>query len=327
MSEQPEDVRQWIQELITRSASDKLQNLQRFEELLRRLSRGEIEHTNLREEYLRFAQQESNRYINDLTRVGLSFYNTLLELNRQYNERFFEYVYKDQHLSPDETGGKRREPKVIAMDLHGPLGGVAGRSFVIENQRAESVSVSFMVSAFESEDGATSFRPPLQLEPSRFSMRPGEEHLVAIKISLLEKLFEVGSVYTAVVVVSGFEDLHLRLRVWAEPVEKENTSPKSKRERKHASGLTLRPIEDEDEAIQADDLRRILGIGPVYANKLQTGGIRSFDQLANANQETLQRLIGRIGATQAEHQRWRQQARFANARDWANLEKLQESLS
>ena len=100
MSEQPQDIRQWIQELVSRSAKDQIQNLQRLEELMRRATAGDIDQNVLRSEYLRFARQESTRYINDLTRVGLSFYNTILELNKQYNDRFFQQAYQQPTAPP-----------------------------------------------------------------------------------------------------------------------------------------------------------------------------------------------------------------------------------
>jgi hypothetical protein len=222
MNSQPNDLRQWIQELIASSAADQLYNLKRLEELLRRATRGELDGPGLREEYLNFAREESTRYINDLTRVGLSFYNTLLELNRHYNDRFFEQVTQERrtqngasHRSDPGVGSS--QPRVVTMELHAPLGSEAARSFILENQRTEPVQVSFLVSEFASNNGAESFRSPLQLSPPRFTMRPGEEHSVRVQIPLLPEFFTPGQVYTATVVVSGFENLHLLLRVWAEP--------------------------------------------------------------------------------------------------------------
>jgi hypothetical protein len=77
MNKPPDDISQWIQELIKRSATDQAVSQKRFEELVRRTTRGEVSQAELRDEYLRFAQQEGLRYIRDLTRVGLGFYNTL----------------------------------------------------------------------------------------------------------------------------------------------------------------------------------------------------------------------------------------------------------
>jgi hypothetical protein len=225
MSSNPNDVRQWIQELIQRSATDQLHNLQRFEEMVRRASHGEFDGDTLRSEYLQFAREESARYISDLTRVGLSFYNTLIELNRNYNDRFFERASTANHRQNGTSDGGESELHVVEMDLRGPLRGEARRTFVIENRRAEAVSVSFLVSEFADESGQTSFRPPLQLSPARFSMQPGEERQVHLSIPLLEEFFSVGPVYSATLIASGFQNLHLHLNVRADaPVSPNGSS-------------------------------------------------------------------------------------------------------
>jgi predicted flap endonuclease-1-like 5' DNA nuclease len=315
MSNQPDDIRQWIQELISRSAADNMQNLKRFEEMLRRTLRGEGDPTALREEYLRFAQQESSRYINDLTRVGLSFYNTLLELNRHYNDRFFEHVLKEQRNAPG--GAEKAAPRVIPMALSGPLGGDASRSFVIENQRGEPAAVSFLVSEFTSQDGAASFRPPLQLSPARFSLKPGEERVVGLQIPLLKEFFVPGQVYEATVIVSGFEDLQLQLQVRADPppAPAAEAAPPARR------GPVFQPVEETpvppaaaaapppEAAPPADDLGQVKGIGPATVRKLHAGGIRTFARLADCAPGDLERILGAGGAARAHREQWQEQAR------------------
>jgi hypothetical protein len=78
MNDQTDDIRQFIQELLSRSATDNMRNLQRFGDMLRRVSRGDVDQETIREEFLEFARDESERYVRDLTRVGLNFYNTFL---------------------------------------------------------------------------------------------------------------------------------------------------------------------------------------------------------------------------------------------------------
>lgn len=244
MSSNPNDVRQWIQELIQRSATDQLHNLQRFEEMVRRASRGDIDGASLRDEYLQFAREESARYINDLTRVGLSFYNTLIELNRHYNDRFFEQVSAASRQTNGHSGEGEDELRVVEMELHGPVGGEARRAFVIENRRAEPVSVSFLVSEFADESGQTGFRPPLQLSPARFTMEPGEERQVTLTIPLLEEFFAVGQTYTATLIASGFQNLHLHLKVRAEALVDSPNGAGDNSEGEKTGGLIFQPVDE-----------------------------------------------------------------------------------
>lgn len=334
MNSQSNDLRQWIQELITRSATDQLYNLKRFEELLRRAASGGLDGPALREEYLNFAREESTRYINDLARVGLSFYNTLLELNRHYNDRFFEQVTQARRSQDAAAGVDRNgsgtepgQPHVVTMELHAALRAEAARTFILENRRTEPVQVSFLVSEFTSENGAESFRSPLQLNPARFSMRPGEEHPVRVQIPLLPEFFTPGQVYTATVVVSGFENLQLHLRVWAEREPEASISvapepePQTDRGRSSATTAGQRPP-----PARMDDLTRIKGIGSAYAHKLQETGIQSYTDLANAGAEALAPLLGVRAANWARQAQWQEQARLAAAGEWERLRDLQAGM-
>lgn len=325
MSNQQDDIRQWIQELITRSATDQIDNLKRFDEMMRRASRGEINQGTLRDEYVRFARDENMRYISDLTRVGLGFYNTLLELNRQYNDRFFNRVLKN-HQTP--SGDGETEParvKVVAMDLSGPLGGTASHSFIIENHRTEPVMVAFLVSEFTSQDGSQSFRPPLQLDPARFTLRPGEENQVDIQIPLLPELFNLNQVYSATVVVSGFEGLQLQLRVWAQEAEDAGLAIQPAPARQPPKSKPAGAAKPAD--MPPDDLTRLKGIGPAYQNKLQKAGIRTYTALAALNESAIQELLGEQALQRSRRDQWRAQAQLAAQGDWPALDKLQKKLA
>lgn len=328
MNNQPDDIRKWIQDLIARSASDQLDSLKRFDEMLRKATRGEINQSRMRDEYLSYAREEGLRYVNDLTRVGLSFYNTLLELNRHYNERFFEQVFSDPRSNPAQA--PKSEPRVVPMDVHAPLGEVASHAFVIENHRPEAVQVSFLVSEFSSEDPQGGevqetryIRPPLQLVPPRFTLRSGEERRVEVRIHLSPEIFTPGDLYTGTVVASGFEELQLRLRLWADPARVASIeitpTPTPANNGQPSKKAAPKPKSSQP----ADDLSRIKGIGPLYQKKLIEGGVRTFASLADASDETLAALLDANAVDRARRQLWREQARLAVGGDWASLENLQ----
>ena len=44
------DIRQWIQELIKRSATDQVQSMQRFNVLVQRVARGELNQNEIKDE-------------------------------------------------------------------------------------------------------------------------------------------------------------------------------------------------------------------------------------------------------------------------------------
>lgn len=331
MDNQPDDIRKWLQDLITRSATDQLDSLKRFEQMLNKVARGDVDQNRLREDYLNFARDESLRYINDLTRVGLGFYNSLLELNRHYNERFFDHVATDPRAQQPQAN--RSEPRIVTMDLHAPLGGEARHSFIIENHRQDPIDVSFLVSEFATETGTSQtsesikrhyIRPALQLNPPRFMLRPGEERRVDIRIPLPIDLLHPGEVYAATVVVSGFEELQLRLRLWADPAHEAGRDIQATSAYPARNGSQAWSADEENTHPLVDPLTRIRGIGPTYEKKLYEGGLYTYAELATASDALLIKLIGAGGAARAHEQQWREQARLADAGKWEAIASLQK---
>ena len=233
MSEEAQEIGKWIQELVTRAVREQVQTTQRYGELLQRVARGEVDPKKLRAESARFAREETARFARNLATLSISYFNTLLELSRTHNERFIEQVLgaatqaeKEKTVSAAPTTSHQ-----VEVELRAPLGQEATGAFIIENKRASTVELSFLVSEF-SAPGAAPFRPPLQIEPPRCVLEPGEEQIVTLRLPLLLELFAPKRQYTARVVVSGGEDMQVILKVWADASE---VVPKSKRARRKAS--------------------------------------------------------------------------------------------
>lgn len=305
MGNQPKDVRQWIQELITQSAMEQMRVMQRFNEVLKRVARGEMDPQAVNEEIMRFAQEESTRYVGDLTRLSLSFYSALLELGRNYNDRLLHQLSGGANNHNAPTAQRAAPPQQVEMALHAPAGEEIVRSFVIENKRAEATDISFLVSEFTDATGASVFRPPLQLQPARFTLRPGEERVVTLQLPLLEQFFTPGQRYAATVLVRGHDDLVLALDVQVDaPPAKQPSAPSR----------------------AADDLTRLKGIGPEYARRLAAVGIVTFAGLAALDDEALARTLGAAAARRAQRFQWKEQARLAATGDEVKLKALQMRL-
>lgn len=77
-----------------------------------------------------------------------------------------------------------------------------------------------------------------------------------------------------------------------------------------------------------DDLKKIEGIGPKIEELLNAAGITTFQQLAEASEETLQKILDEAGPNfkLADPGTWKKQAALAAAGNWEELSALQESL-
>jgi len=85
------------------------------------------------------------------------------------------------------------------------------------------------------------------------------------------------------------------------------------------------PVATPDEP---DDLTRIEGIGPKYADILISAEVTTFEQIAAMSTDEIVALVksngGRKSASMAT---WAEQAKLAAANDWDGLDALQEELS
>ena len=79
---------------------------------------------------------------------------------------------------------------------------------------------------------------------------------------------------------------------------------------------------------EPDDLTRIEGIGPKYAEILIAAGVDSYAKLAAMSADAIGEIIKQGGGRKAASiTTWAEQAALAAAGDWEALEKLQASLS
>jgi large subunit ribosomal protein L21 len=94
-----------------------------------------------------------------------------------------------------------------------------------------------------------------------------------------------------------------------------------------------RPDEDRKveakavKAAEADNLAKIEGIGPKVAKTLNDAGILTFEDLANAKVEDIQKILTDAGLRMMDATTWPEQARLAADGDWDALQALQDNLS
>jgi len=79
--------------------------------------------------------------------------------------------------------------------------------------------------------------------------------------------------------------------------------------------------------IEADDLVKIEGIGPKVAKTLSAAGISTFEALANAKVEDIQKILSDAGLKMMDATSWPAQAKLAAEGDWDGLKKMQDELS
>jgi len=87
------------------------------------------------------------------------------------------------------------------------------------------------------------------------------------------------------------------------------------------------PEAKAEKAVEADNLVKIEGIGPKVAKALNEAGILTFEDLANAKVEDIQKILTDAGLRMMDATTWPEQARLAADGDWDALQALQDKLS
>jgi len=83
----------------------------------------------------------------------------------------------------------------------------------------------------------------------------------------------------------------------------------------------------EKAVVEADNLVKIEGIGPKVAKTLNEASILTFEDLANAKVEDIQKILTDAGLRMMDATTWPEQARLAADGDWDALQSLQDNLS
>ncbi|WP_372950151.1 helix-hairpin-helix domain-containing protein [Mariniphaga sp.] len=84
----------------------------------------------------------------------------------------------------------------------------------------------------------------------------------------------------------------------------------------------------EKEVVEADDLKKIEGIGPKIAEIFNEAGINTYAELAAASEEKLKEILADAGSRYASKNpsTWPQQAKLAADGNWDELKDLQDKL-
>jgi hypothetical protein len=217
MSPDPLDYIRWWQDLASGPWAAQARSVERYNELMQRVARGELDAEQLRDEFLRFTTEESSQYASEVARLGVEYWSSLLELGREYNDRFYDRVTAADSAERASTGAQEAGPRQVWMELRGEEGGEASGGFVIENKRDGVAAISFVVSDFVDAQTGTAFRPPLEIHPAWLSLSPREEAEIYLRLSLDEPFFRAGHRYATRIAVQGHDRLELMLTVVVDP--------------------------------------------------------------------------------------------------------------
>ncbi|MEL6124752.1 MAG: helix-hairpin-helix domain-containing protein, partial [Bacteroidota bacterium] len=112
----------------------------------------------------------------------------------------------------------------------------------------------------------------------------------------------------------------------------ETTVPTGKSSTDEQAQTTPEASKDEStlevDNVKPDDLKKIEGIGPKIAEKLNEAGITTFSKLAGTDISDLKLILENAGSRYKMHDptTWPQQSELAATGEWDALKKLQDEL-
>jgi hypothetical protein len=117
-----DEIRKRVHGLTMRFGAGVMQSLQRYNELLQQTAAGEMDEARLQDEYIRFAREETERYLRGLIEMSLGYQDALFELARLYNPPFFEQALVRPTESPTASDAPAEAPGLTIRPVTGQAG-------------------------------------------------------------------------------------------------------------------------------------------------------------------------------------------------------------
>jgi hypothetical protein len=191
------DLTNWFQTLAKYATEQSARGMSRHQMLVERVAAGEIPPSRVQDQGRRFLEEHAPKFLGEVMNLGLTFVGRL----QRSSTNFAEGVY-DRVLGPDTERSSPPEPPVC-VDLRGLAGSVSSADIVVENTRSDTAEVVCRGSEFAPRTGGRRFRSGLEVVPARFTLAPGEQRDVNLRLPLDPSLFAPGADYVATLQISG----------------------------------------------------------------------------------------------------------------------------
>lgn len=207
-----------LQKLGLRFMDEGTHAWERYAKSISGVAAGERVVEDVQKKYMQFAQTGGAEYMSKIMQCNIEYYMALMNANLDFSHGMIETVYKDtpcQASEADESVSTRSQGTTAQTELQfsGKKGVEQNQAFLIVNNQADNIEVSFEISDFISEDGKTKTRVPVSFKPENFVLKHGAEQVVECKVSIDKSLAE-GQQSAALARVVGFPDMLIRLVIY-----------------------------------------------------------------------------------------------------------------
>jgi hypothetical protein len=190
------DLTRWFQALAAYATEQGARAAQRYQALVELVASGQLPTARVQEEGRLFAERRSPEFLGEVMDLGLTFVGRL----QRSSTGFAEALY-DRILGPEPDVPPPGPP--LCADLRGPAGSLAVAAIVVENTLPTAADVSCRASDFAPRGGGPPFRSGLEVSPARFTLAPGAQRELEVRLLLDPALFAPGTDHAALLRISG----------------------------------------------------------------------------------------------------------------------------
>jgi hypothetical protein len=185
-------------EVARRWAAQRVSSVQRYGEILATYGTGRSSSRAAAEDVARLAAEEAARYPSE----AFQFWSDCLTAVART---------AGISLGSSNIATASNVRPVLDIDLNGKLGSVATRDFILENPHASEAMIGFAAAKFVGGDREVLAAPVF--DPKEFTLPGNTERKVMVSVRLDPRKFRKRQSYSARVIVSGIDDMILRVHL------------------------------------------------------------------------------------------------------------------
>jgi hypothetical protein len=205
----------WYEQVAEYAGQLNARAVKAYRSQLDRVAAGETTPSEVQQQTAEQMAQDLPDYMQRMTQVYFDLLNELNEVRAAYEEAYFRGLLataKSDHTEP-----------AVTLTLSGAAGATATVSLAVTNTTGRRTRIGHQVSDMRRVDGVgPSFVPAIVFVPENLEIDSDEEGTLTLSLDLDPEKYDVNSLYSGVLLLTGSSDIPLRveLRVLA-------TSPSS----------------------------------------------------------------------------------------------------
>jgi hypothetical protein len=190
------DLANWFQTLASYGAVQSARSVARQQQLVERISSGELSVAELEQHGKTFVSAQSPKFIAEVVELGLAFARQMQRSSAAMAEGLYDGV-----LGADPDGTEADDGSMV-MELQGMVGSTVESWVEVENSRDMPADIECTLAPFVSRDTGRAVSAGVA-EPARCVLTVGESREIAVKVRLDGDVFAPGVDYFGMLRVTG----------------------------------------------------------------------------------------------------------------------------